>query len=469
MGYGRLVTIRSRGTQALTAVMLIAVVWTGGSSAQQRVRRAVGREVQGSTVTPVGDWTSTVAHCTIGWCKGQDFKNPTVITSYSAATGAFAGTDAGFAVSGHMSGSSFTMTISGGGYVSHVTGTISGDRWTGTWTDSNKAGGTLTGTRKAKKLELSGRVVAVDCTSGTACQKTPLPGVVVTASGTGGGSTTTGSDGRYSLLLRKGTYTVAPRAAGQEFAPASQVVDLAADRSGIDFSTCALTRTTQGVAAPASRAAGAGEPFCRRLSVDGRRVRTNTPLDKLAISLRYVGVGWDPGGGPIQIAWDGKPVKQLPAAASFDGQIHGSEWPHRDRVTPGRTTPYKCWSTLSARQGSVTRKLELTQQAIGTVLFEDNDANLKKDDVVCEGESLLLQQTRGTLIVYSDFKLYVYRGDGTRLPPFMVAQMQSGTKVTTPSYCVRLFPATRGHVTVTVVAQGPRLDVESGPGPCPKR
>ncbi len=107
-------------------------------------------------VSPIGDWSTTSTHCTSGWCDGQDFANPTTITSYNPATGAFSGVDAGsFSVVGHMSGASFTMTVTGGGYSATVHGTISGDKWTGTWTDSNHVGGTWAGSRKPSGASLS--------------------------------------------------------------------------------------------------------------------------------------------------------------------------------------------------------------------------------------------------------------------------------------------------------------------------
>lgn len=99
-------------------------------------------------VSPVGTWKS-VAHCTIGWCKGQDFNDPTTITRFNSQTGSFSGTDAGMVAQGTMSGSSMHMVVSSGGYSSKVVGSIAGNNLQGTWSDSNGAGGAWTGTRIA--------------------------------------------------------------------------------------------------------------------------------------------------------------------------------------------------------------------------------------------------------------------------------------------------------------------------------
>jgi hypothetical protein len=75
------------------------------------------------------------------------------ITSMNRATGAFSGTSFGgrFKVKGTETGTSVTFTQSGGGYVSTATGTVSagGKHMSGTWHDSNGAGGTWFGNKAA--------------------------------------------------------------------------------------------------------------------------------------------------------------------------------------------------------------------------------------------------------------------------------------------------------------------------------
>ena len=152
----RLATRRLLTGVALPFALAVGLVALSPGVALGRASSPARQAVTAGAVTPLGDWSATYSHCTSGWCDGQDFHNTTTITSYDAATGAFAGVDAGLPVHGELHGSSFTMTIGGGsGYTAVVHGTISGDTWKGTWTDSNKVGGTWDGTRASKEATLS--------------------------------------------------------------------------------------------------------------------------------------------------------------------------------------------------------------------------------------------------------------------------------------------------------------------------
>jgi hypothetical protein len=100
-------------------------------------------------ISPVGTW-SAVAHCDRGWCKGQDFPRTVVIDSWDPATGAFTGPNiGGSVVTGTFDGSVLRTTTSSPGYKSHGIAKMSadGNSWSGTWTDSNHAGGTDKTTR----------------------------------------------------------------------------------------------------------------------------------------------------------------------------------------------------------------------------------------------------------------------------------------------------------------------------------
>lgn len=125
------------------------------------------------------------------------------------------------------------------GYVATFTGVLSedGGTITGTWVSNQGQEGTFTATRRSEEVELSGRVLQHLCSG--ACKQVGLEGVTIVATGGPGGreTATTGSDGRYALQLRKGTWKVTARLKGRKFEPPSRTVVLKKDRSGIDFST----------------------------------------------------------------------------------------------------------------------------------------------------------------------------------------------------------------------------------------
>ena len=104
---------------------------------------------------------------------------------------------------------------------------------------------------------LSGKVVASACSGAAATCKRPTPveGVTVTATGSGRETTTTGKDGTYSLTLPRGTYTVTPRLADQDFTPPARTVELTRDVPNVNFSTCSTrTQATRRLQSADSRA-----------------------------------------------------------------------------------------------------------------------------------------------------------------------------------------------------------------------
>jgi hypothetical protein len=77
------------------------------------------------------------------------------------------------------------------------------------------------------EFELSGKVTDV---AGAG-----VPGVTVLARGPASSSATTGAGGSYSMILKRGAYTVTPTLAKQRFSPRSSSVSLTSDRTA-DFS-----------------------------------------------------------------------------------------------------------------------------------------------------------------------------------------------------------------------------------------
>lgn len=94
---------------------------------------------------PRGTWT-VVSHCTSGWCRGQDFPNVWTISTWNRRSGAVTGTDTTGTLAGGFSGGTLRITGTAGGYTARAVAHLSGTRVSGSWTDSNDAAGTLTGT-----------------------------------------------------------------------------------------------------------------------------------------------------------------------------------------------------------------------------------------------------------------------------------------------------------------------------------
>ncbi|HEY4347728.1 MAG TPA: hypothetical protein VGM80_09065 [Gaiellaceae bacterium] len=92
-----------------------------------------------------------------------------------------------------------------------------------------------------KGFKLSGTITAVSCASKAKSCSSPAQSIGVAASGAGGGSTFTDSDGHFSMMLPKGSYTVTPHGSGNgPFKPGSRKVSLSSDVGGIDFTTTEL-------------------------------------------------------------------------------------------------------------------------------------------------------------------------------------------------------------------------------------
>lgn len=163
-------------------------------------------------------------------------------------TASFAGI--GATVSGTLTGSTLTFTVS---YSNGATG-----RYTGTVTPTSISGTAVqlspppnitvswsaTGKAKCGDGTIQGRVVQSIC-GRNGCSQKGLAGVTVAAKGTGGGSARTKADGRYSLDVAAGSYTVTPTRGAADFDPVSKRVSVAAGKTAsADFSTCASGQTS---------------------------------------------------------------------------------------------------------------------------------------------------------------------------------------------------------------------------------
>jgi hypothetical protein len=119
----------------------------------------VGSPIAGATQPAVqvtqqyyfgGAWQVTDT-CTAGWCAGGGvFPYPMTITEANGAT-TFTGTIPGQAIAGSQNGADTKFTETESGYVAHFDVSVSSDDTTfsGTWSDSNAASGTVTATHTA--------------------------------------------------------------------------------------------------------------------------------------------------------------------------------------------------------------------------------------------------------------------------------------------------------------------------------
>ena len=198
-----------------------------------------------------GHW-SIVDHGTAGAATGNDY--PWSVTFVqSGGSLKSTGTPTPYLVTGSASGSSAHFDAMGyGGYVATFSVTLSADGSTfkGTWVDNQGNAGTAVGRggSKTKKPKISGTVKESTCDE-KACTSKGLPGVKVTARGSGGTVTdTTGADGSYSLEVKKGSWKVTPSLGGREFEPDSPTVVVDDDKVA-NFTTCAVERKTSSVGA----------------------------------------------------------------------------------------------------------------------------------------------------------------------------------------------------------------------------
>jgi uncharacterized protein YcfJ len=107
-------------------------------------------------------------------------------------------------------------------------------------------------TMQPEKPTISGTVKESTCDE-KACSSKGLPGVKVTARGSGGTvADTTGADGSYSLDVQKGSWKVTPSLGGREFEPDSATVAVAGGDKVANFTTCAVERKTSSVGAVAA-------------------------------------------------------------------------------------------------------------------------------------------------------------------------------------------------------------------------
>jgi hypothetical protein len=287
---------------------------------------------------------------------------------------------------------------------------------------------------------MKGTVTANACGK-KACTRKALPGVTIQAAGPVTETATTGKDGTFELFLAPGTYTVTPTLKGYAFAPAKRPVDLTKEVSGVDFKTCA-----SGTSARRTSSASVNGPFCRELFVTNT---TDAKTLEFPIHIEYKGVGWDPGGGPITIKWEGKPIKKFPQAESFSGKIVGTAWPRRGRLNGS----YRCYGELAAAQSGLERPVPLKSVPTGVVIFADLDPRWRANQIYCGEEKTILPKTPGTIIGVNERGLLSIFQRGSVVPDVSIKG----------KLCVDL-TGNRGHVEVSRVSG--RFRVERGAGSC---
>jgi len=245
---------------ALSGLALFSSVPTSALIASVAPATSAGA-ASGSTVSMLGFWNSH-AYIT-DWGPtfpadkppGGPYPNPTTITSYDPATGAFSGIDDAWGVGRenitgtlHKDGA-VTYTIVDPGNVLHGTGTVIFDAetttatWKGTWSNSIGEHGTSYGTWKG--FRISG-TVRLGCSFCSATPALPVVGVDVGVHGSYSLSNTltTDSDGRFKDVLPSGSYSVTPDVAGWTFTPASREVTSNGTAVQADFDGCPAAGST---------------------------------------------------------------------------------------------------------------------------------------------------------------------------------------------------------------------------------
>lgn len=300
VGTGRLWLCLACAVSAVTASVAPAVL-AGAAS--------------GSPVSMVGFWNSH-AYIT-DWGPrfpadkppGGPYPNPTTITSYDAATGAFSGIDDAWGIGREkITGTLYrngavTYTIVDPGNVLHGTGTVSFDAktttatWRGTWSNSIGERGTSEGTWKG--FEISG-TIRLGCSFCSAGPALPVVGVDVGLHGSYSLSDTltTDNDGRFKDVLPSGSYSVTPDIPGWILTPVSREVTSEGTAVQADFDGCPAAGSTSHVdiksmiVGPPSTTLTAGSGNCFN------HVEVTYSFSKKSIHLHWVVQGVTCNGGP---------------------------------------------------------------------------------------------------------------------------------------------------------------------------
>ena len=241
-----------------------------------------------------------------------------------------------------------------------------------------------------RQLAIEGTVVAAPSCTSPSCTAKPLPGVTVTAAGPHGGQAKTGADGKYSIEVPNGDFTVTATYRDKAFKPTSRSVTVDGSTvSGVDFS-CTPTMKA-GVATPCEAPA---------LQAGFRKATA------ASIELFFQGTGWDPNGGLIRLSLSGNPLPALAAAAKFEGVLHIDHWPKRTTIAlaaRGRITNGYCWGDLAARQGTSFASSHVQGKWAGWVLWSA-DARIRSGDAWCDGEdNTIFRKSPAPIIAYGFF------------------------------------------------------------------
>jgi Carboxypeptidase regulatory-like domain len=393
-----------------------------------------------------GHWMVTVT-CAIGSCQGESSSGPFDLTQNGTTlTGILTDGETGTRtpISGTAAGATATLDYdAGNGIVGKFQLTLSADgatftgklSFTETSTGYTIEPGAVTGERV--RHAVSGAVVVSRCST-TACQRSPLAGVTITAKGAIAATTTTDAAGKYSFELPDGSYVVKPSRRGSTFAPVSKTVEVdGGDVSDVDFATCA----TPGATRVLSAAGRESPPYCRAIEV----MTDAAGLEKVPIALRFRGVSWNPRGSKIDVFWGKTKAVSYPASSGFTGTLLSRRWQRR--------TLAGCGGVLSFRQDGFVRPVTYVEKAGDTVIFADLDPYFSTGDVTCRTDGPLLSGTPGLVITSPGLRsglglpITIYRDDLGKGIRALVGKR----------LCVTLSPAKRGVVVVS--RQGNSIDV----------
>lgn len=206
--------------------------------------------------------------------------------------------------------------------------------------------------------EIFGHVTASVCTEDS-CKLKPLAGVDVSAESEGGDilHALTDAKGAYSLLVKKGEYTVTPTSGSDSFSPEFEKVVVVNGKAGpVDFSTCG----------DGSRSA------TRQVSLDGKLLRchlfsaTVSPSVRpdAAFNLNLKLDKWERDRGDISII-EGKTrllTKLTPTGGVQRKKIGVAYWPRHD----GKSREKACLMKLTALQDDIDRNVTVFGSAIAS-------------------------------------------------------------------------------------------------------